>query len=72
LIATTNAGIDPVTKKEWRAMATQEEKGAKQPWRRPSLKYVGHVGDVLQTGGGKLTPSPADPGEVRKPKGAGG
>jgi hypothetical protein len=53
-------------------MAAQEEKGAKQPWRRPSLKYVGHVGDVLQQGGGKLTPSPADPGEVRKPKGAGG
>ena len=45
-------------------MAAQEEKGAKQPWRRPSLKYVGHVGDVLQAGGGKLTPSPADPGCV--------
>ena len=53
-------------------MAAQEEKGAKQPWQRSSLKYVGHVGDVLQAGGGKLTPSPADPGEVRKPKGAGG
>ena len=34
-------------------MATQEEKGAKQPWRRPSLTYVGHVGAVLQ-GGGQL------------------
>jgi hypothetical protein len=53
-------------------MAAQDEKGAKQPWRRPSLTYVGHVGDVLQVGGGKLTPSPADPGEIRKPKGAGG
>lgn len=53
-------------------MAPHEPKDAKQPWRRPSLTYVGHVGDVLQAGGGKLTPSPADPGEVRKPKGGGG
>jgi hypothetical protein len=59
-------------KEGWTAMAAQDEKDAKQPWRRPSLTYVGHVGDVLQSGGGKLTPSPADPGEVRKPKGAGG
>lgn len=54
------------------AMASHEPKDAKQPWRRPSLTYVGHVGDVLQGGGGKLTPSPADPGEIRKPKGGGG
>lgn len=43
----------------------------KRAWTRPTLKYVGHVGDVLQGGGGKLTPSPADPGEVRKPSGGG-
>jgi hypothetical protein len=53
-------------------MASHEPKDAKQPWRRPSLTYVGHEGDVLQGGGGKLTPSPADPGEVRKPKGGAG
>ncbi len=41
----------------------------KKTWTKPSLRYVGHVGDVLQGGGGKLTPSPADPGEIRKPKG---
>jgi hypothetical protein len=45
---------------------------AKRPWTRPTAKYVGHVGDILQTGGGKLTPSPADPGEIRKPPGGGG
>jgi hypothetical protein len=45
---------------------------AKRPWTRPTMKYVGHVGEVLQSGGGKLTPSPADPGEVRKPPGGGG
>jgi len=44
---------------------------SKRTWTRPTLKYVGHVGDVLQGGGGKLTPSPADPGEVRKPSGGG-
>jgi hypothetical protein len=44
---------------------------SKKAWTKPSLKYVGHVGDVLQGGGGKLTPSPADPGEVRKPSGGG-
>jgi len=44
---------------------------SKKAWTRPSLKYVGHVGDVLQGGGGKLTPAPADPGESRKPSGGG-
>ncbi len=44
----------------------------KRAWERPALTYVGNVGSVLQGGGGKLTPSPNDPGEVRKPKGNGG
>jgi hypothetical protein len=35
------------------------------------LTLVGHVGDVLQAGGGKLTPSTADPGDIRKPSGLG-
>lgn len=45
---------------------------AKRAWTRPTLKYVGNVGEVLQGGGGKLTPAPADPGDVRKPPGANG
>ena len=49
----------------------QPATNGKRAWTRPTLKYVGHVGDVLQGGGGKLTPSPADPGEVRKPAGGG-
>jgi hypothetical protein len=38
-------------------------------WERPQLKYVGHVGDVLQGGGGKLSPTGGDTGEnkVEKP-----
>jgi hypothetical protein len=43
----------------------------RQTWTRPTLKYVGNVGDVLQGGGGKLTPSPADTGDSRKPPGNG-
>ena len=30
---------------------------------------VGHVGQVLQGGGGKLSPTSADSGDNRKPKG---
>jgi hypothetical protein len=48
------------------------EPGKKRRWERPVLTYVGNVGQVLQAGGGKLTPSPNDPGEIRKPKGHGG
>ena len=48
-----------------------ETKAEKKAWTKPSLKYVGHVGDVLQGGGGKLTPAPSDPGESRKPGGQG-
>jgi hypothetical protein len=33
------------------------------------LSSVGHVSHVVKGGGGKLSPSPADPGETRKPKG---
>lgn len=44
----------------------------RRPWSPPALKAVGTVGDVLRGGGGKNSPAPADPGEVRKPKGNAG
>ncbi|MFN8065219.1 MAG: hypothetical protein U0P82_10520 [Vicinamibacterales bacterium] len=44
---------------------------AKKRWTTPSLKHVGHVGEVLQGGGGKLTAREGDPGEPRKVKGQG-
>ena len=37
-------------------------------WQEPRLSYVGHVGDVLQSGGGKLSPQGGDPGENRVEK----
>jgi hypothetical protein len=43
-----------------------------RPWQPPRLRRVGSIGEVLRTGGGKLSPSQGDPGEPRKPPGAGG
>ena len=42
---------------------------ARRTWKRPQLKYIGDVGDVLKGGGGKLSITGADPGDVRKEKG---
>jgi hypothetical protein len=42
----------------------------KKTWEPMTLSAVGHVGDVLQQGGGKLSIPTDDPGEeARKPKG---
>ncbi len=35
-------------------------------WASPKLTLLGHVGGIVQGGSGKLTTSPADPGETRK------
>jgi hypothetical protein len=59
--------MTPKTEKE----DQRAPRAARQAWTRPTLKYVGNVGDVLQGGGGKLTPSPADSGDSRKPPGQG-
>ena len=44
----------------------------RRAWERPTVAAVGTVGDVLKGGGGKNSPSPADPGESRKPMGQAG
>ena len=42
----------------------------RKTWERMTLTHVGHVADVVQQGGGKLTLTGGDPGEpTRKPKG---
>ncbi len=51
------------------ATEMQVSEEGRLPWEPLRLAYVGHVGDVLQLGGGKLTPCHGDPGEPRKPKG---
>ena len=34
-------------------------------WQEPRLTYVGHLADIVQGGGGKLSVTSVDPGEVR-------
>ena len=42
-----------------------QEHGTKSVWRTPALIFRGTVGQVLQSGGGKLSIAGADPGEMR-------
>jgi hypothetical protein len=37
-------------------------------WQEPRLTFVGHLAEIVQGGGGKLSPSPGDPGENRVEK----
>ncbi len=46
-----------------------DAKASPETWEPMVLSYVGHVGEVLQVGGGKLSAVCGDPGEPRKPKG---
>jgi hypothetical protein len=39
--------------------------GTSQAWATPSLTYRGSVGQILQSGGGKLSIAGSDPGEGR-------
>lgn len=47
---------------------SRETERLSKPWEPPTLKVVGAVADVLRGGGGKDSPSPHDPGEIRKPR----
>jgi hypothetical protein len=38
---------------------------AVKTWTTPRLSFVGRVADILQSGGGKLSITAADPGEMR-------
>jgi len=44
---------------------------AKPPYERPTLKYVGNVGDIFLGGGGKTSITSSDPGDGYKPSGQG-
>jgi hypothetical protein len=46
-----------------------EAVAAKQAWEPPRLTYLGHINEIVQGGTGKLSPSTADPGDIRKPSG---
>jgi hypothetical protein len=44
---------------------------AKKAWKAMTLVYVGEAKDVVKGGGGKLSPTTGDTGDVRKPPGHG-
>jgi hypothetical protein len=46
-----------------------EEKVERRAWEPMKLSDVGHVGEVVQGGGGKLSPVTHDTGDSRKPPG---
>ena len=45
--------------------------GSKKSWEPMRLTYTGEAKDVVRGGGGKTSPSPNDPGDIRKPSGLG-
>lgn len=47
----------------------QQQNQTPKPWEPMKLTYVGHVGEIVQQGGGKLSLTGGDPGEPRKPRG---
>ena len=49
--------------------ASDDKKKERQAWVKPTMTPVGTIGNVLRGGGGKNSPSPADPGDIRKPSG---
>jgi hypothetical protein len=49
----------------------EQASGDRKRWRSPKLTFLGHVGGIVQGGSGKLTTTPADPGESRKTKPSG-
>ena len=46
----------------------ETSKETRKDWEPMKVAEVGHVGKVLQGGGGKLSPVGGDPGENRKQK----
>jgi len=46
-----------------------ETEGKKKGWRPMKVTHVGEAKDVVRSGGGKLSPAPADPGDTFKPPG---
>ena len=41
----------------------------KEQWQSMKIDYVGNVGELVLGGTGKVSTSPSDPGENRKPTG---
>jgi hypothetical protein len=53
------------------AMEKAQKVETRQAWEFMKLTYVGHIREVVQLGGGKLSTTGGDPGEPRKQRGTG-
>jgi hypothetical protein len=49
-----------------RAVEKPKAGSQRRPWVPPAVRATGTIGELLRGGGGKLSPSPKDPGEDRK------
>jgi hypothetical protein len=47
------------------------KRNTKQQWEPMEMKKVGHIAQIVQGGGGKLSLTGGDPGEIRKERGSG-
>lgn len=61
-----------MTRRSDRDTAADSSADVLRAWHEPRLRYVGHVGDVVRQGGGKLSPAGGDPGEMKVQKPAAG
>ena len=52
-------------------MKTEHEGDSRQSWEPIKMTYVGDMADVVQGGGGKLSLTASDTGDIRKPRGQG-
>ncbi|MCU0488999.1 MAG: hypothetical protein MUE67_08615 [Anaerolineales bacterium] len=51
--------------------ADLETTQTKKTWHPARLTYIGKVSEIVQQGGGKLSPPAADPGEPKKTRPSG-
>jgi hypothetical protein len=50
---------------------TKDQGDFRQNWEPMKVTYVGHMAEVVRGGGGKLSLTAADTGDIRKPRGQG-
>jgi hypothetical protein len=51
-------------------MSSNDERNEKKQWEPMKIQYLGDVAEVVQNGGGKLSPGLEDTGDtIRKPPG---
>ncbi len=62
----------PLTPDTENPKETDADDQSQKPWQPMKLTYTGEAKDLVQfPGGGKLSTSPADPGDPKKPTGQG-